>query len=139
MFERRQDAEFAAGPNRLLQSVNRSSTGNTRSALTTVVLAHCNMNIDSNTSADPSMSQSTSPPRSSSAPRPSLGRETSRPKGILKNAAADGLVSPSVEMDVQAGTQAEGVKWDEVNLSLNDVNRDSTMKITEPKTPVESH
>lgn len=30
----------------------------------------------------------------------------------------------------------EGVKWDEVNLSLNDVNRDSTMKITEPKTPV---
>lgn len=28
-----------------------------------------------------------------------------------------------------------GVRWDEVNLNLNEVNRDSTMKITEPKTP----
>lgn len=27
------------------------------------------------------------------------------------------------------------VRWDEVNLNLNEVQRDSTMKITEPKTP----
>ncbi|GAA6010171.1 hypothetical protein JCM10207_005650 [Rhodosporidiobolus poonsookiae] len=57
------------------------------------------------------------PSHSSSAPA----------RGILKNRSS-------------SSTQAErppaaGLAWDEANLSLNDLHRDSTMKITEPKTP----
>ncbi|GAA5922496.1 phosphatase inhibitor 2 family protein [Sporobolomyces koalae] len=56
------------------------------------------------------------------------GSSTSRdraapPRGILKNANS----TPS--------SNANGLAWDEANLSLNEVQKDSTMKITEPKTP----
>jgi len=43
------------------------------------------------------------------------------------------------EDDAQTVVEGQGaapsLRWDEVNLNLNEVNRDSTMKITEPKTP----
>jgi len=70
------------------------------------------------------------------APRPLLHRDPSsqQPRGILKKADDDALpVSPPAG-PAQSG-QEGAVHWDEVNLSLNDVNRDSTMRITEPKTP----
>jgi len=74
-------------------------------------------------------------PEQSSSPssqRPPLARDPSsqnnlKPKGILKNAPTENAAA--------GATNAEGVRWDEVNLNLNEVNRDSTMKITEPKTP----
>ncbi|KAA1098056.1 hypothetical protein PGT21_027560 [Puccinia graminis f. sp. tritici] len=45
------------------------------------------------------------------------------PKGILKN-----KIGPQE-------SRSPHLTWDEPNLALNDLNRDSTMKITEPKTP----
>jgi len=73
----------------------------------------------------------------SAAPRPSLHRDPSSqaPRGILKKADDDGPVSPPAGAVAQGQGQEGAVHWDEVNLSLNDVNRDSTMRITEPKTP----
>lgn len=65
----------------------------------------------------------------STSSRPSLARDPSsnsgRPKGILKNA------HPTAE----GGTVNEGVRWDEVNLNLNEVEKEATtrMQITEPK------
>lgn len=85
---------------------------------------------------------STSP----SNPRPPLHRDPSsqQPRGILKN-HNDDYVGGSGTAAAPTGTAAgvgggagpggDGVRWDEVNLNLNEVNRDSTMKITEPKTP----
>ncbi|GAA6023744.1 hypothetical protein JCM8202_003162 [Rhodotorula sphaerocarpa] len=66
-----------------------------------------------------------------------------RPRGILKNANAQGASSSgstaaSAVGQPQAGQTAQGahgLAWDEVNLSMNDLQKDSTMKITEPKTP----
>lgn len=48
---------------------------------------------------------------------------TGKPKGILKNTANDNV------------TNNEGVKWDEVNLNLNEVEKEATtrMQILEPK------
>jgi len=45
-----------------------------------------------------------------------------RPKGILKNAGPGGV----------AGVR---LTWDEENLALTEIGKDSLMKITEPKTP----
>jgi hypothetical protein len=61
--------------------------------------------------------------------RPGLARDPSshgggRPRGILKNLNAEGT------------SQAEaGVRWDEVNLNLNEVEKEATtrMQINEPK------
>ncbi|KAH9855000.1 hypothetical protein C2E23DRAFT_816412 [Lenzites betulinus] len=59
------------------------------------------------------------------AEHPPLSRNTSgRPKGILKNAP---LATPG-------GTQ-HSLQWDEENLALTEAQKDSHMKITEPKTP----
>lgn len=44
-------------------------------------------------------------------------------------------LNPALEINSPAAAAEGGVRWDEVNLNLNEVNRDSTMKITEPKTP----
>ncbi|KAF9266292.1 hypothetical protein L218DRAFT_105736 [Marasmius fiardii PR-910] len=56
-------------------------------------------------------------PRSASNPKP---------KGILKNAPA----APS------SGAQAQQhLQWDEENIALTEIQKDSLMKITEPKTP----
>ncbi|KAG2128990.1 hypothetical protein DEU56DRAFT_818266 [Suillus clintonianus] len=54
-------------------------------------------------------------PRSASNPKP---------KGILKNAAPQ-----------QPGSQTHSLQWDEENLALTEIQKDSLMKITEPKTP----
>ncbi|KAG6910785.1 hypothetical protein DXG01_007673 [Tephrocybe rancida] len=55
---------------------------------------------------------------------PPLPRSASnpKPKGILKNAPQ------------QPGTPAH-LQWDEENLALTEIQKDSLMKITEPKTP----
>ncbi|KAG2138043.1 uncharacterized protein EDB93DRAFT_1242136 [Suillus bovinus] len=53
-------------------------------------------------------------PRSASNPKP---------KGILKNAVP------------QPGSQPHSLQWDEENLALTEIQKDSLMKITEPKTP----
>ncbi|TNY19839.1 Proteophosphoglycan ppg4 [Rhodotorula diobovata] len=86
-----------------------------------------------------------------------------RPKGILKRGGASSSSSSSTAQLPASSTQpAPGaptvgraggnnavptqqqhqhqhqqnqLAWDEANLSLNDLQRDSTMKITEPKTP----
>ncbi|KAI0832770.1 hypothetical protein BC628DRAFT_1348211 [Trametes gibbosa] len=59
------------------------------------------------------------------AEHPPLSRNSSgRPKGILKNAP---LTTPG-------GTQ-HSLQWDEENLALTEAQKDSHMKITEPKTP----
>lgn len=47
----------------------------------------------------------------------------SQPRGILKNTGQSATTR-------QPG---QGLVWDEANLSLNEVQKDSTMKITEPK------
>lgn len=59
-------------------------------------------------------------------PLPPLSRSAShsQPRGILKNGQQHAT-------DRQSGTHA--LVWDEANLSLNEVQKDSTMKITEPK------
>ncbi|KAG2068059.1 hypothetical protein BDR04DRAFT_1079739 [Suillus decipiens] len=59
--------------------------------------------------------QPTRLPRSASNPKP---------KGILKNA-----------MPQQPGSQPHNLQWDEENLALTEIQKDSLMKITEPKTP----
>lgn len=49
------------------------------------------------------------------------------PRGILKNA--------NTSTSSSTLNNPHGLAWDEANLSLNEVQKDSTMKITEPKTP----
>ncbi|KAI0371565.1 hypothetical protein BV20DRAFT_978909 [Pilatotrama ljubarskyi] len=58
---------------------------------------------------------------------PPLSRNSSKPKGILKNAP---VTTPG-------GTQQpqHSLQWDEENLALTEAQKDSHMKITEPKTP----
>lgn len=55
---------------------------------------------------------------------PPLPRSASnpKPKGILKNAAG-------------SGNQPHSLQWDEANIALTEIQKDSLMKITEPKTP----
>ncbi|KAH9899513.1 hypothetical protein C8Q73DRAFT_743436 [Cubamyces lactineus] len=57
--------------------------------------------------------------------QPPMSRNNSKPKGILKNAP---LTTPG-------GTQQQHLQWDEENLALTEAQKDSHMKITEPKTP----
>lgn len=65
-------------------------------------------------------------------------RNAPKPKGILKNSRSQSQVdtgSSSVGTGTGSGSGSSsgGLAWDEANLSLNEVQRDSTMKITEPK------
>jgi len=64
---------------------------------------------------------STAQPPPHSPPRRSAS--SSKPKGILKNA-------PPVP-----GGVTQHLQWDETNLALTELQKDSQMKITEPKTP----
>jgi protein phosphatase inhibitor 2 len=59
------------------------------------------------------------PPRLPPLPR---SASNAKPKGILKNAAG-------------SGNQPHSLQWDEANLALTEIQKDSLMKITEPKTP----
>ncbi|KAF9567389.1 hypothetical protein CPC08DRAFT_627043 [Agrocybe pediades] len=56
---------------------------------------------------------------------PSMPRSSSlpKPKGILKNAPHT------------ANPNGHSLQWDEENLALTEIGKDSLMKITEPKTP----
>ena len=72
-------------------------------------------------------------PRSASQPKP---------KGILKNALPQpagqqqqsvSIVSP--QHDPDAVRPCSSLQWDEANIALTEVQKDSLMKITEPKTP----
>ncbi|KAI0920989.1 hypothetical protein AcW2_006102 [Taiwanofungus camphoratus] len=58
----------------------------------------------------------------SPSPHPPISRSNSKPKGILKNAPPT------------SGT-GQHLQWDEENLALTEAQKDSQMKITEPKTP----
>ncbi|GAA5991395.1 hypothetical protein JCM10908_003291 [Rhodotorula pacifica] len=60
-----------------------------------------------------------------------------RPRGILKNAKPSSSSSSDAAAPSHTTTTTghAGLAWDEANLSLNDLQKDSTMKITEPKTP----
>jgi len=49
-----------------------------------------------------------------------------KPKGILKNAA---------RQDTDPNNPSTRLTWDEENLALTEIQKDSLMKITEPKTP----
>ncbi|KAI9462061.1 hypothetical protein F5148DRAFT_1214450 [Russula earlei] len=51
------------------------------------------------------------------------GPSASKPKGILKNAPPP------------PGAAAQHLQWDEENIALTELQKDSQMKITEPKTP----
>ncbi|GLB34145.1 putative protein phosphatase inhibitor 2 (IPP-2) [Lyophyllum shimeji] len=66
--------------------------------------------------ADAIEDRPTPPPLPRSASNP-------KPKGILKNAPP------------QPGTPSHSLQWDEENLALTEIQKDSLMKITEPKTP----
>ncbi|THH17759.1 hypothetical protein EW146_g3117 [Bondarzewia mesenterica] len=57
-------------------------------------------------------------------PSRSVSSSAPKPKGILKNAQP--LPSPAPGQHLQ---------WDEANLALTELQKDSLMKITEPKTP----
>jgi protein phosphatase inhibitor 2 len=90
----------------------------------------------------------TAPPISPPSARPQLGREMSEKEIVLENtlrnagahrrSSSNARGPPSRR---QSGTSPHvdennpQLKWDEANLYLNEQNRDSTMKIDEPKTP----
>ncbi|KAF9737229.1 hypothetical protein PMIN06_000889 [Paraphaeosphaeria minitans] len=80
--------------------------------------------------------------------RPGIGRELSEKEIVLentlRNAGPDRRSSSNPRgpgsrrqsgTSVQADENSPKLKWDEVNLYLTEQQRDSTMKITEPKTP----
>jgi protein phosphatase inhibitor 2 len=82
--------------------------------------------------------------------RPGLGRELSEKEIVLENTLKNagpgahrrsssnprGLASRRQSgTSVQADENSPKLKWDEANLYLTEQERDSTMKITEPKTP----
>jgi protein phosphatase inhibitor 2 len=88
------------------------------------------------------------PLKSPSGERPQLSREMSEKEIVLentlRNAGAHRRSSSNPRGSVsrrQSGTSPHidennpQLKWDEANLYLNEQNRDSTMKIDEPKTP----
>ncbi|KAH7102956.1 hypothetical protein BKA62DRAFT_698135 [Auriculariales sp. MPI-PUGE-AT-0066] len=63
-------------------------------------------------------------PTSPSRPRmPHRSTSGSKPKGILKNSGATPSEPP------------QHLTWDEENIALTEIQKDSLMKITEPKTP----
>jgi len=55
---------------------------------------------------------------------PSNSGSLPKPKGILKNAP-----------QTPGTAQSHSLQWDEENLALTEIQKDSLMKITEPKTP----
>ncbi|SGY35690.1 BQ5605_C002g01792 [Microbotryum silenes-dioicae] len=76
---------------------------------------------------DPTTTETASPP-ASPAPRRRLSRSASShpARGILKNSNSTTRAATS---------NGNALVWDEGNLALNELQKDSTMKISEPKTP----
>ncbi|KAL7776010.1 hypothetical protein CFE70_006422 [Pyrenophora teres f. teres 0-1] len=64
--------------------------------------------------------------------RPPLGREMSEKEIVLENTLRNAGAHRRSSSNPREQPQ---LKWDEANLYLNEQNRDSTMKIDEPKTP----
>ncbi|KAF7775760.1 hypothetical protein Agabi119p4_4153 [Agaricus bisporus var. burnettii] len=60
--------------------------------------------------------------------QPSRSLSQTKPKGILKNA-------PHHAYNNNNNNTAHSLQWDEENLALTEIQKDSLMKITEPKTP----
>lgn len=87
------------------------------------------------------------PATSPIAERPQLGRELSEKEIVLENTlrnagqhrrSSSNPRGPGSRRQSGADYMDENspqLKWDEANLYLNEQNRDSTMKIDEPKTP----
>ena len=88
------------------------------------------------------------PPLSPPSERPALGRELSEKEIVLENtlrnagahrrSSSNPRGPPSRRQSGASPHLDENnpqLKWDEVNLYHNEQNRDSTMKIDEPKTP----
>lgn len=81
------------------------------------------------------------------AERPQLGREMSEKEIVLENTMRNAGANRRSSSNPrgpgsrrQSGAEymdenSPQLKWDEANLYLNEQNRDSTMKIDEPKTP----
>ncbi|GAA5846779.1 hypothetical protein JCM9279_004439 [Rhodotorula babjevae] len=67
---------------------------------------------------------------SSSSTRVAGSPPTGQPAPDGTSASTDSTLTPA-----QRQHQQNQLAWDEANLSLNDLQRDSTMKIDEPKTP----
>ncbi|KAH9978293.1 hypothetical protein BJV74DRAFT_142373 [Russula compacta] len=63
-------------------------------------------------------------PHADGQPKRSISISTSKPKGILKNAPP-----------APGAAAQQHLQWDEENLALTELQKDSQMKITEPKTP----
>lgn len=103
------------------------------------------MQTDAPSTGSSALPDNTSSGPASTSSRPPFPRDPSssgvRPKGILKHAGSSTGQDGAAEDDAQTVVEGQGqgaapsLRWDEVNLNLNEVNRDSTMKITEPKTP----
>ncbi|KAJ4293377.1 hypothetical protein N0V90_008660 [Kalmusia sp. IMI 367209] len=86
--------------------------------------------------------------QSISPERPGIGRELSEKEIVLENTlrnagphrrSSSNPRGPGSRrqsgVSVQADENSPRLKWDEANLYLTEQERDSTMKITEPKTP----
>ena len=86
--------------------------------------------------------------RTTSHERPGIGRELSEKEIVLENTLRNAGPSRRSSSNprgpgsrrqsgtsVQADENSPRLKWDEANLYLTEQQRDSTMKITEPKTP----
>ncbi|CAI6306396.1 unnamed protein product [Periconia digitata] len=87
-------------------------------------------------------------PQSPPSERPAIGRELSEKEIVLENTlrnagphrrSSSNPHGPGSRRQsgtsVQADENEPRLKWDEANLYLTEQQRDSTMKITEPKTP----
>jgi protein phosphatase inhibitor 2 len=100
----------------------------------------------SNSQTSPTMESA--PPVSPPRERPQLGREMSEKEIVLENtlrnagahrrSSSNARGPPSRRQSSASPHMDENnpqLKWDEANLYHNEQNRDSTMKIDEPKTP----
>ncbi|SCZ90215.1 BZ3500_MvSof-1268-A1-R1_Chr1-3g01845 [Microbotryum saponariae] len=76
----------------------------------------------------PTTTETASRPASPAPRRTSRSASSQPARGILKN-------SNSNSAGGAATSNGNALVWDEGNLALNELQKDSTMKISEPKTP----
>ncbi|KAF2727850.1 hypothetical protein EJ04DRAFT_547071 [Polyplosphaeria fusca] len=104
----------------------------------------------SNSTTSPTSESAPAPlAQTTSADRPAIGRELSEKEIVLENTlknagpahrrSSSNPRGPGSRRQsgtsVHADENSPRLKWDEANLYLTEQERDSTMKITEPKTP----
>lgn len=75
------------------------------------------------------------------SPLPRSGSQP-KPKGILKNAVPQPAGQQQQSVSFSSSRRVSDVlvscsslQWDEANIALTEIQKDSLMKITEPKTP----